>query len=333
MVALQNTVFEMKELSPQTLKYISRLVPDAHERDSFIAVLMKGDSQERSVLWLNDRPEEMPFRIEKPFAWQPSFVDRVSNGVKPGAHPLHEQGAYYCLDLSSVFAASSILSLNSLELRKLHAQGPTILDVCAAPGGKSIFAWQAIKPELLICNEVIGKRSGALISNLKRCRILPSIVIREDSKNLAEKLAGYAELVLVDAPCSGQSLLAKGEDSPGCFHPSVINTNANRQRRILANSSHCVSGGGYLVYMTCTYAREENEGVVEWFFKKFPCFKPVAIPSHSEFQSELTSAPCYRLWPQKGMGAGAFVAMFECQEQRAASNLDSDLRICWSSEN
>jgi 16S rRNA C967 or C1407 C5-methylase (RsmB/RsmF family) len=200
---------------------------------------------------------------------------------------------------------------------------PAVLDICAAPGGKSVFAWRSLRPCLLLSNEVIGKRTAALISNMKRCKLAQSRVISEDSSRLAEKLNAFADVVLVDAPCSGQSLIAKGEESPGCFHPSVINTNSNRQRRILANASATVAAGGRLIYMTCTYAREENEGVIEWFIKKFPQFAPISIPELADFQSELSKLPSYRLWPDLGMGAGAFVAVFECQVDRP--EFDGDL--------
>ncbi|MEG5173865.1 hypothetical protein [Microcoleus sp. B3-D7] len=73
-----------------------------------------------------------------------------------------------------------------------------------------------------------------------------------------------ANLVIVDAPCTGQSLLAKGDKAPGCFHHVTINSNANRQKRIFANSAKIVAPQGYLVYMTCTYSTAENEQVSEW---------------------------------------------------------------------
>ncbi|MEG3981548.1 RsmB/NOP family class I SAM-dependent RNA methyltransferase, partial [Microcoleus sp. T3B2] len=150
-----------------------------------------------------------------------------------------------------------------------------IVDMCAAPGGKSIFAWKILNPELLLCNEAIGKRMGMPISNLKRCQIQPSAAANVDSKILAEKMPQTANLVIVDALCTGQSLLAKGDKAPGCFHHVTINSNANRQKRILANSAKIVAPQGYLAYMTCTYSTAENEQVSEWLLSKFPEFGPV----------------------------------------------------------
>ncbi len=168
---------------------------------------------------------------------------------------------------------------------------------------------------------MIGKRSAQLIANLKRCRITPAIVLRLDSKILAEEIPATASVVLVDAPCTGQSLIAKGGKAPGCFHPVTINTNANRQKRILANSAQLVAPQGYLVYMTCTYSPEENEQVAEWFLERFPQFQAVVIPHLKSYQSHLTKQPCYRMFPQQGLGAGAFTVLFQNNEEGTAQPL------------
>ncbi len=130
-----------------------------------------------------------------------------------------------------------------------------------------------------------------LISNLKRCQISPSIVMNRDSRIFAESINSTCDLVLVDAPCTGQSLLAKGEKAPGCFHPTAINKSANRQKRIIANSAQIVAPQGYLAYMTCTYSPEENEQVCEWFLSKFPQFQPVKVSHLQDYQSHLTDIP------------------------------------------
>lgn len=200
-----------------------------------------------------------------------------------------------------------------------------ILDMCAAPGGKSIFAWKTLNPKLLLCNEVIGKRLGMLTSNLKRCQIARSAAINLDSKILAEKIPATANLVIADAPCSGQSLLAKGDKAPGCFHPVTINNNASRQKRILANSAKIVAPQGYLAYMTCTYSTAENERVSEWLLNKFPQFLPVEVPHLAKYRSHLSEIPCYRMWPQDRLGAGAFTILFHNTAQTQTNQLPTDL--------
>lgn len=292
--------------SPRLLqKFTQKLFDQDSDGQQFIQALTQPQPFHPCVLWMQPKPDPLPFAVEPALDWQPNFVDRLALGEKPGSHPLHQQGAFYCLDYSSVFAASVLLTIN----RPVQ----TLLDVCAAPGGKSLFAWRALQPERLISNEVIGKRLGALLSNLKRCHVDPATVCSLDSTILAAELPQAANVVLVDAPCTGQSLLAKGEANPGCFHPVNINKNSNRQKRILANSAQTVASGGFLAYMTCAYSSEENEQVCTWFLERFPQFQAVTVPALAAYQSHLTDLPCYRMFPQDRLGAGAFTALFQTQ--------------------
>lgn len=299
------------------VKLSNRLFDDSAEREKFIEAIANPKPFNPCILWRNEPPNPHPFIVEKPISWQPEFSDRLALETRPGKHPLHEKGHFYCLDFSSIFAASTLLTITKpVNL---------VLDMCAAPGGKSIFAKIALQPDLILCNEVIGKRIGMLMSNLKRCEISPAIVSCKDSKILAELMPKTADAVLVDAPCSGQSLLAKGGKAVGCFHPVNINKNANRQKRILANSGKIVAPKGYLAYMTCTYSPEENEKVSEWFLSKFPEFEPVAIPHLAAYQSHLTEIPCYRMFPQERIGAGAFTILFQNTSEEKSERLDFEI--------
>lgn len=284
-------------------KFSRKLFDDPLQQQQFITAITQPSPFSACILWCQPKPDIHPFVTLSPLPWQPAFVDRLAISEKPGQHPWHDQGYFYCLDFSSVFAAS--VMLNCLDSAQL------VIDVCASPGGKSIFAWVALQPALIMSNEVIGKRMGALVANLKRCRIHQSIAMSFDSRVLAEQLPNTADVVLVDAPCSGQSLLVKGIKNPGCFHPVTINKNANRQKRILANSAQLVAPQGYLAYMTCAYSPEENEQVGEWFLERFPQFQPVTVPHLQAYQSHLTPLPCYRMFPQDHLGAGAFSMLFQ----------------------
>ncbi|BDI14680.1 hypothetical protein ANSO36C_04820 [Nostoc cf. commune SO-36] len=294
---------QMEKPSNLLLKVSRRLFTNVDEQEKFIEALINPQPFLPSILWCQAKPEILSLAVETPTFWQPKFIDRLSLGEKPGQHPLHQQGYFYCLDFSSVFAATILLAIPQPV--------SSIFDMCAAPGGKSIFAWKALQPDLLISNEVIGKRLGMLISNLKRCQISSSAVVNRDSSIFAEMFPGSSNLVIVDAPCTGQSLLAKGEKAPGCFHPTAINKSANRQKRIIANSAKLVSPQGYLAYMTCTYSPEENEQVCEWFLERFPQFQAIKISDFAKYQSHLTTMPCYRMFPQDRLGAGAFTALFK----------------------
>lgn len=264
-----------------------RLFTDVSEQTAFVDALVQPQPYPSGILWLQPRPEPMPFAIAPSLPWQSEFVDRLTADMQPGLHPLHAQGHYYCLDLSSVFAASVV--------QALPTQPEVVIDVCAAPGGKGIFAWRSFSPQWLICNEAASKRVGKLIGNLKRFQIQRSIVLCNDPAHLSVQLAQTADLVIVDAPCSGQSLLAKGEQVNGCFHPVTIRQNAQRQKRILAHVTQLVAPGGYLAYMTCTFAEEENEQVGRWLLRKFPQFKPQMVPHLEQYQSHLSDLPSYRL--------------------------------------
>lgn len=311
----------MEKPSNLLCKLAWRLFNEADSQEKFIDALMHPKLFHPCIIWCREKPDILPFAVETPLAWQPSFVDRLSLGEKPGKHILHESGYFYCLDFSSVLSASTLLAIESPV--------KIVVDMCAAPGGKSVFAWRYLQPELIICNEVIGKRMGMLISNIKRCHIEPSVAISQDSKVLAKKFYQTSDLVIVDAPCTGQSLLAKGGKAPGCFHPTAINKSAQRQKRIIANSAQMVAPKGYLAYMTCTYSTEENEKICEWLLERFPQFKPVPIPYLAGFQSHLTTMPCYRMWPQDGLGAGTFTALFQNTEEGVANYLDLDNLKMW----
>lgn len=319
----------MKSVTNTLKRLAKRLFEDATAADAFIESLMQPAEYPVGIVWMNDTVQaefcDANFQTSAKPGWMPSYADMVTFDQRPGRHQLHDQGAYYCLDPSSVFMASGLSLIDKAE---------TMLDVCASPGGKSILAWRALRPKQLFSNEVIGKRIPALISNLKRCQVAPATVVSIDTKYLAEQAIAAADVVLVDAPCSGQSLIARGKDSPGCFHPATINMNANRQRRILSNAAATVRPGGWLVYMTCTYSFKENERNVEWFLKKNPAFQTVEVPAVAEYRSHLSDQFCYRMWPASQIGAGGFMTVLRRDDHTATSasgSLDS-LPVRWQSD-
>lgn len=313
---------------PRSSRYLLRLAEElftsADQREAFTEALRFPQPFPSAVIWTKPRPFDVPFQREDPLAWQAEFVDRVAPDARPGGEPLHEQGSYYCLDFSSVFAASVLTDIATEE--------GLVLDLCASPGGKAVYTSQALRPKALLCNEVIGKRIAPLVSNLKRCSIPSVSVTSADPAKLSSALAYSARLVIVDAPCSGQSLAARGRHSPGCFHPATINMNSNRQKRIIANAATMVASGGWLAYMTCTFSPKENERVVEWLVKKFPAFEPVEVAALKKYRSEQSQHACYRMWPHDRLGAGSFTCLLR---NTSKGNFESPgfapIRLLWSS--
>lgn len=307
-------------------KLANRLFSNQVECEAFIDNILKPKKYPNALIWLEARSRDFEDYLNEREKWQPSFVDRVKVETKLGNTIFHENGEIYLLDFSSIFEASVLAGIDG------HIN--QVLDVCSAPGGKAIFAWRLIKPKLILCNEVIHKRCKALISNLKRCKVNPVGVTGYDSSILSNRYESCFDLVVVDAPCSGQSLLAKGEDNPGAFHPLTIKRNASRQRRIIANSQNCVSPGGYMAYMTCTYSIEENEGVIEWFLKKFPEFNVIEVESLRDYLSPYSAKPCYRIWPQSGLGAGGFTVLLKREGKSQPLEIDlQSQRFFWKSYN
>lgn len=292
----------MPEIPRAAVRLAARCLHDETSQERFLSCISAGRSAEPALLWFA-RGEESPFDSLSPAPWQPPYVDRVDGATKAGSHPLHAAGAFYCLDLSSVFAGAWASVLDS-------EHGYSIIDVCASPGGKSLLAMRALPNSTLHANETIGKRVGALKENLNRCGITATVTSM-DPKVLADIHGPIFDIVIADVPCSGQSLLARGIDNPGCFHDVNVSKNTGRQRRILAECIRLCKPGAYIAYSTCTYAQSENEGVIEWALSKHPECSTVEIPKIRDHQSSLSTEFCYRLWPQEGFGAGAFLSLIK----------------------
>ena len=315
---LTRRIFPFQTAETESLE--TSLAPAPLESELFLQALQDGQSARGAIVWTGEK-SELPTLPR--FPWMPLCTERVDPCFRPGGDPRHDAGDYYCLDLSSVFEASVLTQITSPPR--------LILDLCSSPGGKAILASAMFSPEILICNEVIGKRTAQLVSNLKRCHI-SSFVTSTDVSTYAEQTAGCFDLVIVDAPCSGQSLVARGKKAPACFHPSTINQNANRQRRIISNAREAVRPGGYLAYMTCTYSPEENEELIAWFLKKSPDWQAIEVEPMSIFKSRLSEVPSYRLYPQYGFGGGGFAALLRRQESDG-STLDDLARQNGTIEN
>lgn len=279
---------------------------DEGERTAFLSALLEPAPRGGAILWTVPRRGgefEAEPRESLPL-WLPDAVELARPGVKAGLAPAYAAGEVYPLDFSSVLTGSAMLA----AAPSLPPE-PRVLDLCAAPGGKSILASVLLRPGLLLANEVEPKRLGPLRHNLARCRVPRAFTQRLDPAELAGLAPAAFDLCLVDAPCSGQSLLAKGVANPGCFHPATVKGNARRQSRILADAAETVAPGGFLLYTTCTFSLRENEGVVEKLLAARPDFVAVEVPHLAEFRSHRGGPPSYRVYPHRSPGAGGFAAL------------------------
>ncbi len=240
---------------------------------------------------------ELPFATES-VPWHPrgrwvNYADR------PGARLAFAAGDYYVQDAGSLLA----LTLAAIQ------PGETVCDLCASPGGKST----AVLEELggsgwLLANEAVQSRLPPLQFNLARHGATNYLVSCHDPEPLQRALTDCFDVVLVDAPCSGQSLVGRGKQTAAAFQAATVEHCARRQARILAAAAALVRPGGRLIYSTCTFAFAENEGCLAQFLADHAGWQLGESPELAAWRSPAL-AGCYRLWPQRDRCAGAFAAL------------------------
>ena len=187
--------------------------------------------------------------------------------------------------------------------------GEWVCDLCAAPGGKTTqIAGRMAGEGFLLCNEYNPKRAKILSRNIERMGIANALVTNAHPEDLAKRLPGFFDRVLVDAPCSGEGMFRKEEAAVTDWSQETVEMCARRQREILHSAAQLVRPGGRLVYSTCTFAPEENEQTVEAFLKDHPEFSPVQM--HADWFTP-SGAGQYRLWPHKLRGEGHFAAVLQ----------------------
>ncbi len=215
-----------------------------------------------------------------------------------GAHPLHEAGAYY-LQEPSAMAPAAILR---------PQPGEKVLDMCAAPGGKSTQLAAYMKGEgLLVCNDPVQGRAQVLSRNIERMGVPNALVIRALPYEISGKWAGFFDKILVDAPCSGEGMFRRHPELRPEWSPDSPGGCANRQSFILKNAAIMLRPGGLMAYSTCTFNAVENEGVIEEFLRMHPNFSlvPFSLPGLPENDGML------HLWPHQIRGEGHFVALLQ----------------------
>lgn len=287
------------------LRLCNRLGLSDEESLQFLTAMREGKSS-RSAVVLSPRA---PLDYRPPFAcvdtsdwgWLPPRVYVPTEGERPTVYSDYREGMYYSLDLSSCW--------ESAPLSVVPAPACS-LDLCAAPGGKTMLMAARHLPQNHIANEVNASRRGILRQNVQQCS-LPNVEVTGLRPDQWASDGRTFDLLLADAPCSGQSLLCKGIKNPGCLGQQMVNGNAKRQKGILLAAVQCVNSGGHLLYSTCTYDPDENEKVMAYILRRVPGWQAVEVPLLADFRSTLADFPCYRLLPMHGFGAGGFCCLLK----------------------
>lgn len=222
--------------------------------------------------------------------------------------PLFHAGCYYVQEASSMFLEQALKQTVDLT------QALKVLDLSAAPGGKSTHIQSLISAEsLLVSNEVIKARAAILKQNIIKWGAANVIVTNNDPQHF-QKLEGFFDVIVVDAPCSGSGLFRKDKEAVNEWSTDAVALCSGRQQRILSHVLPALKEGGVLIYSTCSYSKEENEDVADWLVKemgveniKLYLQKDWGIvPAHSEGGAEV-----YRFYPDKVRGEGFFMACFK----------------------
>ena len=231
--------------------------------------------------------------------------------------PLFHAGCYYVQEASSMFLEQVLKQTIDLS-KPLKA-----LDLCGAPGGKSTHIQSLItKDSLLVSNEVIRSRVNILKDNISKWGSENVVVTNNDPKGFS-KLENYFDVIVVDAPCSGSGLFRKEPEAVGEWSLNNVQLCSRRQQRILSDAWPTLKKNGILIYSTCSYSKEEDEGIVDWIKDQFAVDSlQLAISRDWKIEEILSSSKghCYRCWPDKVKGEGFFIACFRKMEGDESSN-------------
>ena len=272
------------------------------EYDAFIASY---DEPPRRALRVNTlRKSVSEFLSLAPSSWGLISTEIHPDGLiigsedgerEAGRHPYHAAGAYYMQEPSAMSVAAQLLDYD-------FGVNSTVLDMCAAPGGKTGAIAALMKGRgIIVANEIVKNRASELARNVERLGITNAVVTNTSPDKIADALPAYFDIVVVDAPCSGEGMFRKNPSACDEWSPEHVRSCAVRQMLILKSAALCVKPGGLLLYSTCTFSREENEDTVKSF------------AAECGFEILRTE----RLYPHSSDGEGHFV----CVMRNSAGNV------------
>ncbi len=238
----------------------------------------------------------------------------------PGKHPFYLAGLYYLQEPSAMLPAAVLDA----------KPGEHILDLCAAPGGKTVKIAADMRGEgILISNDINETRVKALVRNVELAGCVNCVVLNESPERLAQKLPGYFDKILLDAPCSGEGMFRRDPDAVASWKKYGGDTCVKMQREILTSADLLLKPGGILVYSTCTFSARENEEMIEGFLREHPDYTVLPIGPFQGVDTGLSKTETLRrtgrIFPYKADGEGHFCAKIQKGEA------PSDVRGCGES--
>lgn len=266
-----------------------------------------------TVNGLRCAPQEFAAAVD--FGLEPSpFCDAAflltDPQLRPGRHAYHHAGVFYVQEPSASVPAGL------LGVRP----GERVLDLCAAPGGKTSQLAAALRGEgLLVANEYVAARAGVLKSNLERMGVTNALVLNESTARVAAAFPAFFDKVLVDAPCSGEGMFRKESVAVTQYDQPLLDRCAALGAEILENAAAMLAPGGILVYSTCTFAPGEDEGQIAAFLARHPEFTLCDLSgcgfgqpgeANRAGNDPLQAEYCRRIWPCDG-GEGHFMAKLQ----------------------
>lgn len=292
-------------LSETFLEKMKQLLGDGYE--DYLACYEEEPFYGLRVNTLKVTPEDFAAEAKKE-GWELTPVPWISNGfyypgeLRPARHPWYYAGLYY-LQEPSAMTPASLLPVES---------GEKVLDLCAAPGGKSTELAAKLKGTgLLFSNDISNSRAKALLKNLELFGAGNICVSSETPEKLSESFAEFFDKILVDAPCSGEGMFRRDPDMVKSYEEKGPDYYAPVQREIVTAAVRMLAPGGMLLYSTCTFDEDEDEGTIRYLLETFPEMHLVPLERKEGFAPGIGMPECVRLFPHKIKGEGHFIALLQ----------------------
>jgi NOL1/NOP2/sun family putative RNA methylase len=303
-------------------------------KNSFIQI--HGSEERITSIRINPAKSPLsPFEVKSPAASRHPLFQRGTGGISekiPWSNygyylpsrpfftfdPLLHGGAYYVQEASSMFLEQCLLQ--TIDLSKEIK----ILDLCAAPGGKSTHIQSLInKQSLLVSNEVIKTRVNILIENVSKWGAVNNIVTNNDPRDFT-RLENYFDAIIIDAPCSGSGLFRRDPDAIKEWSEGAVALCSHRQQRILSDAYPALKQNGILIYSTCSYSLAEDEEICDWICEHFKV-EPLPVNINADWNiietfSARNNSPAYRFFPDQLKGEGFFIACFRKKDGEPSFN-------------